>query len=68
MNYSYPNKENISTDQALSIPIEAVYFLEVFHGTTTAGVNTLPSAAIATRSDALFPCLPTGHLISSSLT
>ena len=28
MNYLYPNKENISTDQNLPIPIETVYFLE----------------------------------------
>ena len=28
MNYLYPNKESISTDQSLPIPIETVYFLE----------------------------------------
>lgn len=28
MNYLYPNKENISTDQNLPIPIETIYFLE----------------------------------------
>ena len=28
MNYSYPNNGNISTDQALPIPIETVNFLE----------------------------------------